>query len=129
MKFSLTDTIIRTGIFIICAQVLVHFRPKGSYEKYFKMLVSAMILIQLFLPVSNLFTGEGENSLAARVEWFRQQLEQSLEQTKHIDTQTGGWDVETSFGDSPENTFEDASADEAENEEIYINPLEKISIN
>lgn len=80
MHSYLMNTICRTGIFIICAQVLVHLRPKGSYEKYLKMLVSAMILMQLFLPVSTFFTGEGERSLAARVAWFQKQLSQSMEQ-------------------------------------------------
>ncbi len=80
MYSYLMNTVCRTGIFIICAQVLVHLRPKGSYEKYLKMLMSAMILMQLFLPVSTLFTGEGERSLAARMEWFEEQLRQSMEQ-------------------------------------------------
>lgn len=80
MYSYLMNTICKTGIFIICAQVLVHLRPKGSYEKYLKMLMSAMILMQLFLPVSTFFTGEGEKSLAARVAWFEEQLTQSMEQ-------------------------------------------------
>lgn len=80
MHSYLMNIVCRTGIFIICAQVLVHLRPKGSYEKYIKMLMSAMILMQLFLPVSAFFTGEGEGSLAARVAWFEEQLRQSMEQ-------------------------------------------------
>lgn len=80
MHFHLIETVCRTGIFIICAQVLVHFRPNASYEKYIKMLVSVMILLQLFLPVSNLFTGEGEQSLAARVVWFEEQLNEHMAQ-------------------------------------------------
>lgn len=80
MHFDLIETVCRTGIFVICAQVLVHFRPDASYEKYMKMLVSVMILLQLFLPVSNLFTGEGEQSLAARVAWFEEQLNYNMEQ-------------------------------------------------
>lgn len=80
MYSYLMKTICRTGIFIICAQVLVHFRPNASYEKYMKMLVSAMILMQLFLPVSSFFTKDGEESMADRVEWFQKQLEISMEQ-------------------------------------------------
>lgn len=68
------ESIGRVGIFIICAQVLVHFKPKASYEQYLKMLVSAMILIQLLMPVCELFTGEGEQSLAKRVEWFEKEM-------------------------------------------------------
>lgn len=80
MYSYLMKTICRTGIFIICAQVLVHFCPNASYEKYMKMLVSAMILMQLFLPVSSFFTKDGEESMADRVEWFEKQLEISMEQ-------------------------------------------------
>lgn len=80
MYSYLMNSICKTGIFIICAQVLVHLRPKASYEKYLKMLMSAMILMQLFLPVSTFFTGEGEKSLAARVAWFEEELRQSMEQ-------------------------------------------------
>ena len=80
MYSYLMTTICRTGIFVICAQVLVHFRPNASYEKYMKMLVSAMILMQLFLPVSSFFTKDGEQSMENRVEWFEKQLEISMEQ-------------------------------------------------
>lgn len=80
MHAYLIQYICKIGIFIICAQVLIHFRPNGSYEKYLKMLMSAMILLQMFLPISNLFTGDGEKSLAARVAWFQSQMEQSMDQ-------------------------------------------------
>lgn len=80
MRFDLMETIGRTGIFVICAQVLIHFRPNGSYEKYLKMLMSAMILLQLFLPLGNIFAGDEEKSLAAQVARFQEQLEQSMEQ-------------------------------------------------
>lgn len=80
MNSYLMQTVCRTGIFVICAQVLIHFRPDASYEKYMKMLVSAIILIQLFLPVSNLFAGEKEQSLAERAAWFEEQMELSMRQ-------------------------------------------------
>lgn len=79
MQSYLMETISKIGIFIICAQVLIHFRPKASYEKYLKMLVSAMILIQLFIPASELFTGAGEQSLAERVAWFEAELERCMD--------------------------------------------------
>ena len=75
MYSYLMESICKTGIFIICAQVLLHFRPKASYEKYLKMLVSAMILIQLFMPMSELFKqGQGQ-TLKERVAWFEAELE------------------------------------------------------
>lgn len=42
------------GIFLICAQMLIHFRPKGTYAKYLRLLVSIMLLVQLLEPVGRL---------------------------------------------------------------------------
>ncbi len=39
------------GIFLICAQMLIHFRPNGSYTKYFRLLVGIMLLVQLMEPI------------------------------------------------------------------------------
>ena len=82
------ETISKTGIFIICAQVLIHFRPKASYDKYLKMLVCAMILIQIFIPVSGLFTGEGEETLKERVAWFETELQRCMDEVMQ------GYDME-----------------------------------
>ncbi len=65
----------RIGVFVICAQTLIHCRPNGSYEKYLKMLLSAMILIQLVLPIGHILTGTGEESLEERIKWFQEQLQ------------------------------------------------------
>lgn len=81
MQSYLMETICKTGIFIICAQVLIHFRPKASYDKYLKMLVSAMILIQLFMPVSELFAGEKAQTLSERLAWFEGELERRMHET------------------------------------------------
>lgn len=64
------------GIFMICAQVLIHFRPNGSYEKYMKLLVSVMVLAQIFFPVMNFFLGEGQE-MEERVAWFAQKVDET----------------------------------------------------
>ena len=43
------------GVFLICAQMLIHFRPSGAYVKYLRLLVSIMILVQFLEPFGNLF--------------------------------------------------------------------------
>ena len=47
----------QAGIFLICAQTIVHFRPKEAYEKYLKLLLSVMLLTQLLQPVLSVFDG------------------------------------------------------------------------
>lgn len=75
---SLFQTICRIGIFMICAQTVIHFRPQESYAKYLKLLVSAMVLIQMFLPVSRLlFHGDG-GELAAKSREFLEGLEAEM---------------------------------------------------
>ena len=63
---------------MICAQAIVQFRPHESYEKYLKLLVSVMILIQLFLPIRNLLNGVDGADADALLNSFRQSLEQEM---------------------------------------------------
>lgn len=79
MHNILFQTICRTGIFMICAQTIAHFRPNESYEKYLKLLVSVMVLIQLFLPIGAFFAGVDTSSGVGQVNEFWESLEQSLE--------------------------------------------------
>ncbi len=46
MQNSLFQAICRVGIFMICAQAIVHFRPQEAYEKYLKLLISVMVLVR-----------------------------------------------------------------------------------
>lgn len=52
------DTIRNLGIFVICAKMIVHFRPKEADEKYMKLLISMMVLLQLLLPLKGQLTQE-----------------------------------------------------------------------
>lgn len=79
MGNALFQAICRMGIFMICAQAVVHFRPKESYEKYLKLLVSVIVLIQVFLPIGSFLLGEGRQNAAKALEQFGRELEQGLE--------------------------------------------------
>lgn len=79
MRNPLFQAICRVGMFMICAQAIVHFRPNEAYEKYLKLLVSVMILIQLFLPIGSFLLGGGMEETARRLELFRTQLEQDMQ--------------------------------------------------
>lgn len=79
MRNPLFQAICRVGMFMICAQAIVHFRPNEAYEKYLKLLVSVMILIQLFLPIGSFLLGGGMEETARKLEQFRIQLEQEMQ--------------------------------------------------
>lgn len=78
MLHSFFQAICRVGIFMICAQAILHFRAKEAYEKYLKLLVSAMILIQLLLPIGNLLAGKGGLQAESILEEFGRELEQEM---------------------------------------------------
>ncbi len=79
---SFLEAIGRIGIFMICARAIVHFRPKEADEKYMKLLVSIMVLIQLFLPLGGFLLGGGGNETAAALEQFKITLEQGMRQAE-----------------------------------------------
>lgn len=82
MTNNLFQAICRTGIFMICAQAIVHFRPQESYEKYLKLLVSVMVLVQLVLPLGSFLAGVGGEDASGQLESFRENLEQSMEDAR-----------------------------------------------
>ncbi len=68
----------QAGIFLICAQTIVHFRPKEAYEKYLKLLLSVMLLTQLLQPVLTVFGGGVEQNAQEQVEEFTEELQSVL---------------------------------------------------
>lgn len=80
MQTVLTRALCQMSIFMICTQTLVHFRPNDSYEKYLKLLVSVMLLAQIFQPFCQIFSlGTGE-ALTDRVRFYQEALEKQMEQ-------------------------------------------------
>ena len=83
----------QAGIFLICAQTIVHFRPKEAYEKYLKLLLSVMLLTQLLQPVLTGFGGGVEQNAQAQVEEFTEELQSVLnrasEQAKQSQEEIG----------------------------------------
>ncbi len=83
----------QAGIFLICAQTIVHFRPKEAYEKYLKLLLSVMLLTQLLQPVLSVFGGGAEQNAQAQVEEFTEELQSVLnrasEQAKQSQEEIG----------------------------------------
>ena len=76
---ALLEKIGQMAVFLICAQTLMHFRPKDSYEKYIKLLVSMMLLILLVEPVMDLFGKGNTGDFMEQVEAYEQSLQDILD--------------------------------------------------
>ena len=134
MKSDFFRAICQMGIFMLCAQSIIHFRPKASYEKYLKMLVSVMLLIQLFLPVGKLVFGSSADEFAERVKLFEQSLEVSMKQAEENAAGSQSRLEEMSL-EEVRNRMESQEAEKAQAEEkerdqdaqnVVIEPIEPV---
>ncbi len=121
MQSEFVAVICQMGIFMICAQAIVHFRPKASYEKYLKMLVSAMMLIQMFLVVGGIFSENGKRELAERAQWFADSLEENTFFSEEE------WEFQI-VDDISIKSREEVLTEETQKIEVKIAPIESVQI-
>lgn len=72
------EAVKRIGIFMVCAQAILHFKPAQKYGKYLKLLVSVMVLVQLLVPFMNLFTHKEESEFLLRVQQLQTEMDEDI---------------------------------------------------
>ncbi len=72
----------RVGIFIICAQTITHFRPKASYEKYLRLLVSTMVMVQLLIPILGIFRKGMEEEFTGLMQKYESIMQENTRWTE-----------------------------------------------
>ena len=65
----------QVAIFLICAQTLLHFRARDSYEKYIKLLISMMLLILMAEPFLDLISIKEGTGFADKIKEYEEELE------------------------------------------------------
>ncbi|MCM1145962.1 MAG: stage III sporulation protein AF [Clostridium sp.] len=65
---AFVELIKKIGIFMIAAQAVVHFAPGLKYEKYIRMIVGVMILLQFLAPVYRMM----ERTVSEKEGWYEQ---------------------------------------------------------
>lgn len=68
----------RVGIFMVCAQMLLHLKPSESYGKYIRLLMSVMVLAQLIAPVMELLGRRSNISFEERILFYDEILHESM---------------------------------------------------
>jgi len=93
MLDSWLESIKSMGIFLICAQTLLHFKPKGEYEKYIKLLVSIMLLVQLLEPIGLLLGLLNKGELQEKIRDMEQKITMVQEQAYSVSDEAENiWD-------------------------------------
>jgi len=80
MQDKFKAAIAQIAVFMICAQTIAHFRPKEAYEKYLRMLLSVMILLQIFQPFCRLIFGVAGQEFSTSIAQFQMDLESSMKE-------------------------------------------------
>ncbi len=84
MGYSFLEFMKRIGIFIICAQSILHFAAEKSYERYVKILVGIMILAQFIVPVRSLLLGADNGEIWSAVEEFQREMDKAMEDAEIV---------------------------------------------
>lgn len=94
-----------TAVFMLAAQMVLHFLPEKKYGKYGKMIVSLIVLSQLSLPVLSLAKNGLENSFYERLgqleeenKMFSQKMEDMGQTSDDIVENGLFWSVEEKIG-------------------------------
>lgn len=128
MISGVMGVICQISVFMICVQTIIHFRPKASYEKYLRMLVSIMLLMQIFLAVGGFFSPEGKNKLVASMQKFTEELNEGMRQATEKALYTYG---DMGFEITGENPYGEAQREQQETFQditVQIEPIAPITV-
>ncbi len=78
MGNGLLSLIKQVSVFIVCAQMILHFKPAAQYGKYIKLLIGLMVLAQLFVPLMTLFGKGGAAAFSERMEYYQNMVADSM---------------------------------------------------
>ncbi len=136
MGESWFEVIKQVGIFMICAQMLLHFKASENYGKYIRLLMSMMVLIQLAVPLSGLLRGRTGENLAQGLTRYETllteqrgeineaciQAEQLLEELTLEEIKTRINNQKTEESEQREDTSEETA--DAKTASVTIEPIE-----
>lgn len=85
MEQQLYEMMKRASIFVILAQTIIHFGPRGAYEKYLKLLVSLMTMTVLVFPILELIKSDAFTDFQVELNKYETQIEQLMKKVPPCD--------------------------------------------
>ena len=74
------EQIKKISIFIVAAQMILNLSAGKQYQKYIKLLISIMIMVQFLLPVLELFKVCTEDEFWKNVEKYEREIAEQVEE-------------------------------------------------
>lgn len=74
------EEIKKISIFIVIAQMILNLCAGKQYQKYIKLIISIMIMVQFILPILQFFRVCSEEEFWGRVERYEQEISKQVEE-------------------------------------------------
>ncbi len=86
---SFMESICKIGIFMIAAQAVIHFAPAAKYEKYMRLVVGIIVLLQFLVPINKITDGI-DGGWEAEADWSEQLANMEKELERGLAVEGGG---------------------------------------
>lgn len=84
MGDEIFSVIKKASVFLIGAQLILHLKPNGLYEKYLKFIVHLMALTLFMMPLLKLFGQTDEKAFSKSLAGYEEMMQEDMIQINYI---------------------------------------------
>ena len=84
MGDEIFSVIKKASVFLIGAQLILHLKPNGLYEKYLKFIVHLMALTLFMMPFLKLFGQTDEKAFSKSLAGYEEMMQEDMMQINYI---------------------------------------------
>ncbi len=84
MGDEIFSVIKKASVFLIGAQLILHLKPNGLYEKYLKFIVHLMALTLFMMPLLKLFGQTDEKAFSKSLAGYEEMMQEDMMQINYI---------------------------------------------
>lgn len=84
MGEEIFSVIKKASVFLIGAQLILHLKPNGMYEKYLKFIVHLMALTLFMMPLLKLFGQTDETAFSQSLAGHEEMMQEDMMQINYI---------------------------------------------
>lgn len=117
------------GIFMVCAKTILHFKPQQKYDKYLKLLVGIMVMVQLISPLIAFLDGKSKlvlpDQFPSLIEVKQLDMDEAATKADEILNKYTDYEIKSRLNNENVGAGSDIQI-EAEIEEIVIEPVREV---
>lgn len=114
---------------MVCAKTILHFKPQQKYDKYLKLLVGIMVMVQLISPVIAFLDGKSKlvlpDQFPSLIEVKQLDMDDAATKADEILNKYTDYEIKSRLNNENVGAESDIQI-EAEIEEIVIEPVREV---